>query len=162
MSAFVGLFGDKLQGKAGEVSTQEALSDKNGVMVYFSAHWCPPCRGFTPKLAEFYTKHAAAKGFEIVFVSSDRDQGEFDGYYGEMPFLALPFSNRSAKDALSQKFGVRGIPMLVVLGPDGQVITTDGRQKVMEDFENCEGFPWAGAGAGSGGGSKAGGGCLVQ
>ena len=24
--------------------------------IYFSAHWCPPCRGFTPKLVEWYGK----------------------------------------------------------------------------------------------------------
>ena len=24
------------------------------VGVYFSAHWCPPCRGFTPVLANHY------------------------------------------------------------------------------------------------------------
>ena len=27
------------------------------VGIYFSAHWCPPCRGFTPVLTEFFNKH---------------------------------------------------------------------------------------------------------
>jgi len=142
MAAFKELFGATLQGKSGEVPTEEALAGKKGVLVYFSAHWCPPCRGFTPKLAEFHTKHAADKGFETVFVSSDKDQEAFDGYYSEMPWLALPFSNRDAKAALSKKYKVQGIPSLVVLGPDGKVTTTNGRQKVTENFETCEGFPW--------------------
>jgi len=131
-----------LQGKAGDISTAQALAGKAGVLVYFSAHCSPPCRAFTPKLAEFHTKHAAAKSFETVFVSSDGDQAAFDKYYGEMPWLALPFSNTGAKEALSKKYKVQGAPSLVVLGPDGKVVTTDGRSKVMENFEDCEGFPW--------------------
>jgi len=142
MSAFIELFGDKLQGKAGPVSTADALAGKQGVLIYFSAHWCPPCRGFTPKLAEFYNKHAKDKNFEIVFASSDKDQSQFDSYHGEMPWLALPFEKRAEKDKLSKKYKVQGIPMLVVLGPDGQVTTTEGRAKVTENFDDCGGFPW--------------------
>jgi thiol-disulfide isomerase/thioredoxin len=50
---------------------------------------CPPCRGFTPKLAEIY-KAYQAKGlaFEILFVSSDRDESAFGEYFGEQPRLA--------------------------------------------------------------------------
>ncbi len=33
----------------------EALADKQVVLFYFSARWCPPCRVFTPLLNEFYT-----------------------------------------------------------------------------------------------------------
>lgn len=142
MAAFAELFGEELQGKSGTVPTAQALAGKSGVLVYFSAHWCPPCRGFTPKLAEFHSKHADAKGFQTVFVSSDRDQASFDEYYGEMPFLALPFPRRDAKEALSKKYKVRGIPSLVILGPDGKLVTSEGRQKVMENFDTCEGFPW--------------------
>ena len=58
--------------------------------IYFSAHWCGPCRGFTPKLSEWYKKDLSKKNFEIIFVSSDRDQGAFDGYLNEMPWVALP------------------------------------------------------------------------
>ena len=48
------------------------------VGIYFSAHWCPPCRGFTPELAKIYAQcKAEGKSFEVVFVSSDRDEASF-------------------------------------------------------------------------------------
>jgi nucleoredoxin len=70
---------------------------------------------------------------EIFFVSSDRDQKSFDEYFAEMPWQALPFEKRAEKETLSKMFGVGGIPFFVVLNNDGEVITTDGRSKVMTD-----------------------------
>lgn len=99
-SFFQGLLGDKLLGKNGDVKTADVGGEGKTVGLYFSAHWCPPCRGFTPKLAEFYKKYHAEKNFEIVFVSSDKNEGDFKGYYEEMPWLALPFSERSRKVSL--------------------------------------------------------------
>ena len=32
----------------------QAMAGKQALALYFSAHWCPPCRGFTPQLAEWY------------------------------------------------------------------------------------------------------------
>jgi len=142
MAAFIELFGAKLQTKDGLKPTESVLAAKAGVMVYFSAHWCPPCRGFTPKLAEFHKKNAASKNFETVFVSSDKDQAAFDDYYKDMPWTALPYSERGLKDSLSKKCKVNGIPSLVVFGPDGKIITTDGRSEVMEHFDDAAGFPW--------------------
>merc|ERR1712228_242331 len=102
--------------------------------LYFSAHWCPPCRGFTPKLAEFY-KNGLKDKMEIVFVSSDRDQGAFAEYHGEMPWPALPFDKRDEKDNLSKACGVSGIPTFAVIDSAGNIITTDGRSMVMKDPE---------------------------
>ena len=31
------------------------------VALYFSAHWCPPCRGFTPLFADLYKQQSPAK-----------------------------------------------------------------------------------------------------
>merc|ERR1712083_428919 len=95
--------------------------------IYFSAHWCPPCRGFTPKLAEMYKDAFEAKGMAIVFVSSDKDEGAFKEYFGEMPWFACPYAARDRKEALSKKFKVQGIPSFVILDPEGKTITTDGR-----------------------------------
>jgi len=142
MSHFEEMFGENLQGKDGglvKTSTAVGTADQQAVGIYFSAHWCPPCRGFTPQLAELYKNELKAKGLEIVFVSSDRDDASFQEYYKEMPWLALPFDAKDKKEALSKKYGVQGIPTLVIVdAKTGELITKDGRA-VCRDVNN---FPW--------------------
>jgi len=126
------LFGDKLESAGGAVSTAEALAGKT-VGIYFSAHWCPPCRGFTPKLAQIFKALKGRDDFQIVFVSCDRDKAAFSSYFKEQPWLALPFEDKKRNSALSQKFGVSGIPYLVLIDANGEIITKDGRSKVLAD-----------------------------
>merc|ERR1712076_210075 len=112
------------------------------VGLYFSAHWCPPCRGFTPKLIDTYKKvKEAEKEFEIIFVSSDSDENAFKEYFGEMPWLALPYSERGVKEKLSSHFGIEGIPSFVMIGEDGKIISDNCRGAVGEDPEG-KNFPW--------------------
>jgi nucleoredoxin len=130
-----------VNGEKQEVKTADALGGKVYAL-YFSAHWCPPCRGFTPKLAETYTMlESRGQPFEIVFVSSDKGQDEFDEYFGEHPWAAVKYEERAVKDALSKTFKVSGIPSLAIIDSDGTVITTDGRSAVGGDPEGNK-FPW--------------------
>merc|ERR1711988_1502922 len=141
-NALIELLGDSLQSASGPVLTSTALEDVDAVGIYFSAHWCPPCRGFTPKLAESYKAlKEAGKKFEIVFVSSDRDEQSFSEYFKEMPWLSLPYVERAKKEALSKKFKVQGIPTLVIVDKEGATITTDGRSAIAEDPQGAN-FPW--------------------
>ena len=149
------LFGPTLLTKAGEKPTAEALRGKGVVGIYFSAHWCPPCRGFTPQLSKWYLDSLRDKGMAIVFVSSDKDQASFDAYFGEQPWAALPFGSRDAKAALSERFGVSGIPRLVLVdGATGDTINAKGREVVTADPRGTM-YPWARGGAASPPGSPA-------
>uniref|UniRef100_A0A0R3RN59 Thioredoxin domain-containing protein n=1 Tax=Elaeophora elaphi TaxID=1147741 RepID=A0A0R3RN59_9BILA len=60
----------------------EALANKKVVALYFSAHWCPQCRQFTPILKEFY-EELDNDQFEIVFVSLDRSEEDLNDYLNE-------------------------------------------------------------------------------
>ena len=75
------LFGSgdlKLLGQHGKTTAVRELAAYQVVGVFFSGHWCPPSRQFTPMLARAYTAmRAAGKSIEIVFISCDHDQGEF-------------------------------------------------------------------------------------
>jgi nucleoredoxin len=116
--------------------------ETKAVGLYFSAHWCGPCRKFTPTLAKFYTNSLKAKGLEIIFVSSDKHAKAFNEYAKEMPWKAIPFANRTLKNKLSAKFKVEGIPSLIILNTDGEIITENGRGAVMQD-PTGDNFPWA-------------------
>lgn len=119
------------------------LNDKY-LMLYFSAHWCPPCRAFTPKLSKAYTelkKHRS--DFELLFVSSDRDHAAFDEYFGSMSFCALPYEDRQAKAELSQRLQVKGIPTLMIFGPgpDRPLINANCRP-IIEHGDYISDFPY--------------------
>jgi nucleoredoxin len=143
MSAFTKLLGDKIiEGKKPYKELPTSGLEGKHVALYFSAHWCPPCRKFTPKLAAFYQKFQAEqkdKKLEIVFVSSDRSDDEFDEYFQTHPWKAVPFARRDIKKTLGNKYSVEGIPTLVMLDPEGNVLTTQGVEAVYANPEKL--FP---------------------
>lgn len=125
------LFPDGLLDAEGDKVALDALAGKPVIGIYFSASWCPPCRMFTPKLVEYYKANKA--DFQVVFVSSDQDaKAQFEYMKkAEMPWYTLKHRSGAA-NALAEKYGVRGIPTLVLVDAEGATITQDGRGKVME------------------------------
>lgn len=102
-------------------------------LIYFSAGWCPPCRAFTPVLRDFYQKaNSPAKKLEVVFVSRDESQANFDAYYKEMPWLALEFREQERIRALLAGFQVKTIPTLVLVDEDGAEVHRDCRREVVQ------------------------------
>jgi hypothetical protein len=131
---------------------------------YFSAHWCPPCRNFTPKFARWYDKNQHGSGpdmssLEVVFVSSDRSEEAYREYLNEMPWKALPWTQelQDMKMSLGTRFKVflcspvsavtlcaavrnhllqvSGIPTCVVLSPSGAMITSSAVERILEELE---------------------------
>jgi|APFre7841882793_1041355.scaffolds.fasta_scaffold02029_5 nucleoredoxin len=109
-------------------------------LLYFSAHWCPPCKVLTPILAEFYgelrAEGVSPAAFEVVFVSSDRSEPEFKEYYQSMPWAHLRFSNREEKNRISSFFAVNTIPKIVVLNHKGVQIQSDARQLITKWYSS--------------------------
>ena len=101
------------------------------VCLYFSAHWCPPCRIMTPKLAKMYRENWSATGkICVIFISFDRDEETMMEYFEEMPWLAVPFNQRTRSDTIANKFDVNAIPAVVILTKEGEVLTKEGYQDI--------------------------------
>ena len=98
------------------LTVQDALPDSVKVLgLYFSMHNCPPCREFTPILAELYNEvNESDKVFEVVFFSCDQTPEQYKEYFGEMPWLALPHADKRVR-ATAKTFKVKGVPRLVIV-----------------------------------------------
>lgn len=121
----------------------DKLATKKYFGLYYSAHWCPPCRKFTPELVDFYKQMSAAHPeFEIVFVSDDRTADDMQQYMQlvGMPWAALRYDLKSQERDLTHYAG-SGIPDLVIVDGNGKVLSDSyvggnyvGPQRAMNDL----------------------------
>lgn len=122
----------------------DALAKKSLILFYFSAHWCGPCRQFTPKLIEYYNRVVAAHPeVELVFYSFDHSEAEMESYMREtaMPWLAIDYNKREEKQNLTQTAG-SAIPALFLVERTGRLLSNavvDGKyvgpDKVLTDLD---------------------------
>jgi len=130
-SALAQILPEQILDSRGQKVSRDILAGKI-IGFYFSAHWCPPCRTFTPKLVKFRNENS--KDFEVVFVSSDRSPAAQMAYMMEtgMKWYTLPHRSIEA-NALAKKFEIRGIPALIIVSPNGETITKNGRGEINDN-----------------------------
>ena len=127
---------DEFESSIRKVKKADLLSNKI-IGVYFSAHWCGPCRAFTPRLAEFYKNvNKLQKQIEIIFNSCDQDLKGFNDYFSTMAWIATPFESES-KTKIEEACGINSIPQLIIFDNKGHIIDDNGRRTVESEGENA-------------------------
>ncbi|MDB6146577.1 MAG: Thioredoxin [Spartobacteria bacterium] len=140
------LKGDLVQWRNGSVTRfdDEALEKKKLFLFYFSAHWCQPCRSFTPGLVNFYNEIAPKHPeIELIFISRDKSPFGMETYMHDtnMPWPAIDYQKVGAKEGINRYAGA-GIPDLVLVDAGGKVISDSyegkkylGPAKVLADVD---------------------------
>ncbi|CAE7434388.1 nxn [Symbiodinium sp. CCMP2456] len=135
MATLVQSYGLQLVDRSGKDFDVQQLTASDVIALYFSAHWCPPCRGFTPLLKKFNDtlQSLGEQSLRIIFVSSDNSEKEMWQYMYEShgDWLALKYDCKELKDRLSRQFQVSGIPALIILDSLGRQAVKDARSEVM-------------------------------
>lgn len=100
------------------------------VLLFFSAGHVPANETFLPKLIQTYhelkRKHV---DFELIFVSCDPDYPRFVEYFSQMPWYALPY-NDNRINFLTWRFSIEVLPRVIVIGPSGLTLTTEGMKMI--------------------------------
>ncbi len=102
------------------------LADFRGqvVLIDFWATWCGPCRGEVPSIKAAYDKYHD-RGFEIIGISLDRNEKELKSYIEKNGMTWRQIFEGGKQ--LADRFEVRGIPKMYVLGRDGRVVSDNAR-----------------------------------
>jgi len=119
----------------GKPFDQAALAGKV-VLVDFWATWCGPCVAEVPNMLEAYEKYHD-RGFEVVGVSLDEDRDAVVQFVKEKkipwPILHERADGAGWQHPLATFYGITGIPQMILIGRDGNVITLNARGRALEE-----------------------------
>ncbi|WP_158969013.1 TlpA family protein disulfide reductase [Chachezhania sediminis] len=104
----------------GSETTLEAYRGKY-VLVNFWATWCAPCRKEMPELNALQQEFGGDR-FEVLTIATGRNSpAGINKFFAETDITALPKAT-DPKSALAREMGVLGLPITVLIDPDGNEI----------------------------------------
>ncbi|MEM6820952.1 MAG: redoxin domain-containing protein [Verrucomicrobiota bacterium] len=108
------------------------------VLIDFWATWCGPCRDETPFLKAIHDRFGSRKNFEMIALSSDSSMDALKSYVSEHQLSWKQCLIDSPE--ISKAYGIRGIPSIWLVDPDGTVVAKNLRgdriAKTLEKFLN--------------------------
>lgn len=113
------------------------LEDYKGryLLVDFWASWCVPCRKSNPHLRALYNAYKA-NGIEFIGIADDDDHPEAWKnaiFTDSLPWPQLLRGKNKAGADINKKYGVNGLPVKILVDPDGMVIGRyEGDDEAME------------------------------
>jgi len=106
-----------------EDGSDMTLADLQGhySVVNFWATWCAPCRHEMPSLNALQTEFGG-ETFQVVTIATGRNKAvAIDRFFDEETIDALP-KHTDPKQKLARTMAVLGLPITVILDPDGKEI----------------------------------------
>lgn len=93
------------------------------VVLDFWATWCPPCKRSLPALQAVYETYEDDESVGIYSVNTDVSAARAKGLTQFMARrkLSFPVLLDAPDNAVAQRYRVRSIPTMVVIGPSGKV-----------------------------------------
>ncbi|KAJ8963345.1 hypothetical protein NQ318_018817 [Aromia moschata] len=107
------------------------LKSKKTIIYFFSSSTADNGE-FLDALKQFYEENRKRKvGMEIIYVSSDSSEDEFQEYFKQQgPWIAIPFK-ASMCDELRWMYDITYLPQLVVVKKsDGSIISKRGKEEL--------------------------------
>ncbi len=118
--------------------------------IYFASSWCPDCTPITPLLKKAYEDQHSDGKFQVVYVSSDRNEAEMMKSYNDShgSWNCVPFDSADRND-LKRHFGAcagkevqelgispgernYGIPTLIIIDSNSEeVLSYEGVQHLV-------------------------------
>lgn len=93
------------------------------LLLDFWATWCGPCIGEMPHMKALYAEHGDNPKFAMVGLSLDHEKSALEKYVKkeELGWIQGYLGKWSESD-VPDNFGVRGIPSVFLIGPDGTIV----------------------------------------
>ena len=115
----------KLQTPDGKTLQFSDFAKGKYVVIDFWASWCPDCRKDLPEIIRMYNRWHE-KGVEFLGISFDTDKQKWTDYIAQAGVLYPQVSElkRMNQSDVAKAYGVRWIPSIYLIGPDGKVLVS--------------------------------------